>query len=316
VQGTGGYDFYANNTILNRERIGVQGGASTQLDACQFTARGSFMRRQSDLQDLNIGPVNNTEEDVTAGLDVTCAGFGRLIPSASVQQTWATNTAPFRASSDYQTLSASGSLMYQAGNWGDISLIGQYSDTQFQNRFIPLFSTFREDGYTVYSGGVHYEKDLDAVFKIAVSLSETSLNYNGAAQNFSGLTYDARLTYHPGSRIEATAYFGRLTNASNRLDAAYSVDQILQGDLSYRLTARLKAGLGVLNKKQNFGGANLIFATDLTKQSVTSFYGSLGFNVTSRMNLAFIARHDQKHGDLAGYNYASTLLGLTLSQSF
>ena len=89
-----------------------------------------------------------------------------------------------------------------------------------------------------------------------------------------------------------------------------------RADASYRLTARLRAGLGVSNKRQNFAGADLNFATDLTKQSVTSFYGSLGFNITSRMNLDFVARHDQRHADLAGYSYAATQVGLTLSQAF
>jgi hypothetical protein len=316
LQGTGGYDFYASNTILNRERIGVQGGAVTQLDACQFTARGSYMRRQSDLEDLNVIVTKNTEEDIVAGGDAVCNGFGRLVPSLSVQETWSDNSAPVFFASDYQSFSAQGGLAYGAGNWGNISLIGQYVDTLFQNRLIPLPSGFQEDGYKVYSGGVHYEKDLDAALHVALSLSETSLSYGGISQNFSGLTYDASLSYHPDARFQADVSFARHTSPSNYLNAAYSVDQILQGDLSYRLTSRLKAGLGASNKRQNFAGSDLISALDVTKQSVTSFYGSLGFNVTNRMNLAFVARHDQRHADLAGYSYASTQVGLTLSQAF
>ncbi len=316
VQGVGGYDFYANNSILNRERIGVLGGVSAQLSGCQFTPRASYMRRQSDLQDLNVGITKNTEEDVTVGLDAVCNGFGRLVPSASVQQTWANNSAIGRNSSDYKSFSANAGLGYQAGSFGTISLVGQYADTQYQNRFIPLFASFQEDGYKVYSGGVHYEKDLDAAIKIGASLYQTSLSYGGGNQNFSGLTYDATVTYQPDLRFDVTAHFARQTSPSNRLDAAYSIDQILSADAGYRLTSRMRAGLGISNRRQNFEGANLIFATDLTKQTVTSFYGSLGFNVTSRMNLAFIARHDQRHADLAAYSYADTQIGLTLSQAF
>ena len=316
TQGTVGYDFYANNDILNRERIGVLGGASVQMSGCQLTGRGTYMRRQSDLEDLNFGVIANTEEDIIAGADVTCTGFGRLVPSVSVQQTWANNSNNTRLSSDYETFSVSGSLMYQAGSFGDISLIGQYLDTDFQNRLIPVFAGLQNDGYKVYSGGLRYHRELGAYFDVAVSLSETSLDYGVAAQNFSGLTYDATLAYHPDSRLQLTAYFARQTNASNRLGAAYSVDQILQGDASYRLTSRLRAGLGVSNKHQKFAGADLIFATDITKQSVTSFYGSLGFNITSRMNLAFIARNVQRHADLAAYSYADNQVGLTLSQAF
>ncbi|HEY4276534.1 MAG TPA: hypothetical protein VGM68_13685 [Rhizomicrobium sp.] len=316
TQGTVGYDFYANNTILNRERIGVLGGASVQMDGCQLTGRGTYMRRQSDLEDLNFGIIDNTEEDIIAGADVTCTGFGRLVPSVSVDQTWANNSNNTRLSSDYETFAVSGSLMYQAGSFGDISLIGQYLDADFQNRLIPVSGAFQNDGYHLYSGGLRYHRELGAFFDMAVSLSQTSLDYGGVGQNFSGLTYDASLSYHPDSRLQLTAYFARQTNASNRLGAAYSIDQILQGDASYRLSSRLKAGLGISNKHQNFRGEDLIFATDISKQSVTSFYGSLGFNITSRMNLAFVARNVQRHADLAAYSYADNQLGLTLSQAF
>jgi hypothetical protein len=316
VQGLGGYDFYAKNSILNRERIGVQGGVSAQMSGCQLTPRASYMRRQSDLQDLNFSTTKNTEEDVTVGLDVVCNGFGRLIPSASVQQTWANNTSRTRLSSDYQSFSAHAGLGYQAGSFGTISLVGQYADTQFQNRFIPILATFGRDGYKVYSGGLHYEKQLGATLELGASVYQTSLSYDGQGLNFSGITYDSSVTYRPDSRFDIAAHFARQTSPSNYLNAAYSVDQILAADAHYRLTSRLNAGLGVSNTRQNFVGANLNFATDLRKQSVTSFYGSVGFNVTNRMKLAFIARQTQRHADLAVYSYADTQLGLTLSQAF
>lgn len=315
-QGTVGYDFYATNNILNRERIGILAGVSTELSGCQLTPRTSYMRRQSDLQDLNVGVTKNTQEDISVGLDVVCSGFGRLVPSASVQQTWAKNSSNSLFSSDYQSFSANAGLGYQAGSFGTVSLVGQYADTQYDNRFIPLLASLHRDGYKVYSGGLHYEKPVGATLEVGASIYQTSLSYDGLGLNFSGITYDATVTYHPDSRFDATAHFGRQTSPSNFLNAAYSIDQILQADAHYRLTSRLMAGVGVSNKLQSFRGSNLISATDLTKQSVTSFYGTLGFNVTSRMNLAFVARNTQRHADLAAYSYTDNQIGLTLSQAF
>jgi hypothetical protein len=316
TQGTLGYDFYANNDILNRERIGVLAGVSTQLSGCQLTPRTSYMRRQSDLQDLSIGITENTQEDVSVGLDVVCNGFGRLVPSASVQQTWATNSANTLLSSDYESFSANAGLGYQAGSFGTISLVGQYADTQYHNRFVPVVAALQRDGYKVYSAGLHYEKPIGATLEIGASVYQTSLSYDGLGLNFSGITYDGTVTYRPDSRFDVTAHFGRQTSPSNFLNAAYSIDQILSADAHYRLTSRMVAGLGASNRRQNFEGSNLNFATDLTKQSVTSFYGSLGFNVTSRMNLSLIARNTQRHADLAAYSYADNQIGLTLSQAF
>lgn len=316
TQGTLGYDFYANNDILNRERIGVLAGVSAQMSGCQLTPRVSYMRRQSDLQDLNVAITKNTQEDVTVGMDVVCNGFGRLVPSASVQQTWATNSTGALFSTDYQSFSANAGLGYQAGSFGTISLVGQYGDTQYDNRFIPLLPALHRDGYKVYSGGLHYEKPIGGTLEIGASIYETSLSYDGLGLNFSGITYDATATYHPDSRFDVTAHFGRQTSPSNFLNAAYSIDQILSADAHYRLTSRLTAGVGASNKLQKFQGANLISATDLSKQSVTSFYGSLGFNVTSRMNLSLIARNMHRHADLGAYSYTDNQIGLTLSQAF
>jgi hypothetical protein len=286
------------------------------MSGCQLTPRVSYMRRQSDLQDLTVVITKNTAEDISVGMDVVCNGFGRLVPSASVQQTWSNNSSSGLLSSDYQSFSAHAGLGYQAGSFGTISLVGQYADTQYDNRFVPLVASLQRDGYKVYSGGVHYEKPLGATLEIGASVYQTSLSYDGLGSNFSGITYDGTITYRPDSRLDLTAHFGRQTSPSNYLNAAYSIDQILSADAHYRVTSRLLAGLGVSNTKQNFEGSNLIFATDLTKQSVTSFYGSLGFNVTSRMNLAFVARNVQRHADLAAYNYADNQIGLTLSQAF
>ncbi len=316
TQGTLGYDFYANNDILNRERIGVLAGVGAQVSGCQLTPRASYMRRQSDLEDLNVGITKNTQEDITVGLDVVCNGFGRLVPSASVQQTWADNSANNLLSSDYESFSANAGLGYQVGSFGTISLVGQYADTQYHNRFIPVVAALQRDGYKVYSGGLHYEKPIGATLEVGASVYQTSLSYDGLGLNFSGITYDGTVTYRPDSRFDITGHFGRQTSPTNFLNAAYSIDQIMSADAHYRLTSRMVAGIGASNRRQNFQGSNLILATDLTKQSVNSFYGSLGFNVTSRMNLSLIARNTQRHANLAAYSYADNQIGLTLSQAF
>ena len=114
------------------------------------------------------------------------AGSGVWFPLYPCRRPGPTTPRRVRKPLIFKAFPQNGSLGYQAGNLGTFSLIGQYTDTQFQNRFIPLFASFQKDGYTAYTGGVHYEKQLDAAFTIAASLSETSLSYAGNNQNFSG----------------------------------------------------------------------------------------------------------------------------------
>lgn len=317
LMGQAGYDIHQRNSILDRERIDLQAGADTQLNVCDTTVTGSWGRHQSDVMDLSLGVTKNTQQNLSAELSATCNQEGQIVPSASISQTWATNSAFLYNGQDYHSFSANGSVAYKAGSFGAISLIGSYTQTAYPHRLFVVGFGPQSDGYNLYSGGLHYERAFGATIQFGASVSETSLSQNnGLGKGFSGITYDANISYNPTPRLSFTADVNRASTPSYYLNADYSVNQKYSGEVDYRLTSRLKAALGAVQTHNNFAGAALVAGTNILAQTYRSFYGSLAFNATPTFSVSLNAGQDQRHSDVVGYNYSGGHVGLALSKSF
>ncbi|HYZ48131.1 MAG TPA: hypothetical protein VE567_04480, partial [Sphingomonas sp.] len=90
LRGQVGYDFYMNNSRLNRERIGLDGGANLRvIGACTVSPAVSYARHRSNAGDIfSVSPVplvdqTNTEERISFGGSVGCAGAVGLSPTVS-----------------------------------------------------------------------------------------------------------------------------------------------------------------------------------------------------------------------------------------
>jgi hypothetical protein len=317
VTGQAGYDFHQVNTNLNGERIGLQGGADAQLSACDATVSGAWFRNQSNQVDLIVGNAKNINQRLSAELDAVCNQSGDIVPAVSVIQTWTNNSALLYVPSDYHSLAVSGSVLYKAGSFGQVSLIGQYVQTTYPHRIFILGIGAQSDGYNLYAGGVHFERDFGSAIHFGASVSETSLSpSNGVGAGFHGITYDASVAYRPTARLSFSLLTRRETTPSDYLNAAYSVNEVYSGEADYKISSRLTAALGASQTHSNFGGAALLRATDITVQTLRSFYGTLGFNLSPTFSVSLNAGQDQRHSNVLGYNYSGGHVGVAVMKAF
>ncbi len=316
LTGQAGYDIHQRNSILDRERLNLQAGADAQLEGCVATPSGGYSRFQSDLADLSVVTTKNTQTLVTGELDVTCNQSGRLVPSASFTQSWSTDTAQPYKPSDFRSTAGNGSLAYKAGTIGDFSLTGQYTETLYPHRAIIGSSGLQSDGYDNYSVGLHYQRPIGGSLEFAASLAQSWISYRGIGNNFSGITYDASLTYHASPRLNLSVVASRQTLPTNYLNAAYSVAEAYSANASYRLSARLSASIGAALTHSNYSGAALLNGIDLTNQTYHSFNGSLSYTLSPTFTASLTAAQDQRHADVIGYSYSGARFGLSLSKSF
>ena len=314
--GQAGYDIHQRNSILDRERLNLSAGANAQVAGCTATPSAGYSRFQSDLADLSVIATKNTQEIVIGELDVTCGQFGRLVPSGSFTQTWAGNSALPYKPSDYRSTAGNGSLAYNAGSIGEISLIGEYAQTTYPHRAILGTAGLQSDGYDHYSAGIHYQRPIGGSLEFGASLSQTWISYQGIGNNFSGITYDASLTYHASPRLNLSVLASRQTLPSNYLNAAYSVAESYSATAAYKLSTRLSANIGATSTHSNYTGAALLTGVDLTSQTYQSFFGSLAYTLSPSFNVSLIAGEDQRHADVLGYSYSGAHVGLSLSKSF
>ena len=317
LTGQAGYDIHQRNSILDRERIDLQAGADTYLSVCDTTVMGAWGRHQSDLMDLNIGTTKNTQQSLSATLSVVCDRMGRIVPSASITQSWADNSAPLYFGQDYHSFLADVGLGYSYEPIGLISIFGDYSQSSYPHRIFATGGAPVTDGFRTYAGGLRVTRNIGETLQAGASISETSLTTdNGIGQNFSGITYDFNLNYKPDARWTLNADFGRSANPSYYLNANYAVSERYSGSVGYRFTSRLTAKLGASDTHSKFSGAALIPGTNITDQTYWSYYGSVAFNVSPTFSVSLNAGEDQRHADVVGYSYSGAHVGLALSKAF
>jgi hypothetical protein len=317
LSGQAGYDFYQHNTILDRERLNAQSGFEAEVANCQLTLRGSFARAQSSLAGLILTTVQNTQQDLSTGLDGTCNTTGKLVPSVSVTQDWLTNSNFVYLTTDDRSTAVQGNILYNSPQLGEISLLAQYTDTQFPHRLFFNGTGIQEDGYTLYAGGLKLLHHFGSKIDFQVSVSKNSLKEAiSAAPGFNGITYDSSLNYRIGPRLSANLSFSRKTNPSNYLNASYAIVQGYGAEADYQLTSATKFSLGASDTRDAYQGEALVPGVDLTRDDMKSFYSRLGFNISPRLSVNLTASQNQRHTDLIGYSYTSTQFGLLISQAF
>ena len=317
LAGQAGYDIHQRNSILDRERIDLQAGADTYVDVCDTTVIGTWGRHQSDLMDLSVGTVSNTQQTLSAGLTVSCDRMGRLVPTASVSETWLDNSAQQYFSQDYHSFLADVGLGYNYEPIGLVSVYGQYVDATYPHRIFAVTAGPITDGYSLYGGGLRYSRTIQDVILLSAHLGETSLTPNGGlGQGFSGVTYGLNVGYTPGARWDFNLDFDRSANPSFYQNASFAVSERYSGSVGYRFTSRLKATVGAADTHTKFSGLALIPGTNITDQTYWSYYGSLAFNVSPTFSVSLNAGEDQRHANVVAYSYSGGHVGLALSKAF
>ncbi|HXS07759.1 MAG TPA: outer membrane beta-barrel protein [Rhizomicrobium sp.] len=318
LAGQAGYDIHQNNSVLDRERIDLQAGADTYLAVCDTTLTGTWGRHQSDLMDLSVGTLGNTQQTISAGLGVSCDRMGRLVPSAGIKESWADNSATQYFRQDFHNFSANVGLGYNFEPIGLVSVFGEYEKTRYPHRIFAVAGGGPiTDGYTLYTGGLRYSRIFAEQIQVAAQVAETSSSSDGGiGQNFSGVTYGLNLGYTPGARWSFNLDFDRTANPSYYLNASFALAEHYSGSVNYRFTSRLMATLGASDTHTKFTGAALIPGTNITDQTYWSYYGSVAFNVSPTFSVTLNAGEDQRHADVVGYSYSGGHVGLALSKAF
>ena len=247
LAGQAGYDIHQRNSILDRERIDLQAGADTYVSVCDTTLIGTWGRHQSDLMDLSIGTTKNTQQTISAGLDVSCDRMGRIVPSAGVSQILVRQqrAAIFRPglSQFFQPMWALAIIIEPIGL---ISLFGQYA----RSPPIRIACSSRQAGRSptviiFMPAACAISRTIQDEINIAAYLSETSLTPDGGlGQGFSGLTYGLNVGYTPSARWDFDLDFDRTATPSFYQNASFAVSEHYSGSVGYRFTSRLRATSG------------------------------------------------------------------------
>jgi hypothetical protein len=320
LSGNAGYSFYQHNSILNREHIDLAGGIVHSFGNCAVQVHGSYLRQQSDLQDIDVTVVSkNTQTIPIVSLGFSCSQESGFSPYADVSQSWSYNTSQIVELSNYRTLSADAGVAYRQPFLGEIDFFAQYNGTDFPKRQVLIANPLGlvDDSYIVNGGGIRLQHNFGSRLTTSATLRYTKLHPRSPLeQGFSGLTYEADIGYTASSRLQLSASVARSTNPSNQVGTAYSVNENYTVGAQYRVSSRINLGVTGRWADQSYSGNFLPGADVITSQTIKSITGYLSYDFGRNLSLNLNVGHEERSANIDTFNYASTRVGISVSAAF
>jgi Putative beta-barrel porin 2 len=313
LEGTGGYDYYGHDTVLDSARINLTGGAQLRLASCQAAIYDNYAVAQTSLEDITSAAVHNDRTDESLGLNADCSRPIGVTPLLTVTTTWATNSNPVLEVNNVRSTTVRGGVAYLQPALGQISLIAQYETFDFPNRVIAPEPGAPTEAYRVYAGGVKFDHHIGARIETTLQFFYSNVQPNipgGGA--FSGPTYLADVSYHATSRITATLHAQQDVEPSQQLGSTLTREQQYLGKLEYDVNPRLTLSGGGSYDNKAFEGTLLDPALDLTSQQTTDVFGNAELHFARRFVLILDAREENRRANLEAFSYASTRVSVTL----
>lgn len=330
LQGSAGYNFYAHNSILNRENLDIRPGVLGQIGYCQVGVGGDYSRGQSDLNQLALDQttgqpaivqVQNTVQVEQIAANANCGRSFGLAPTASASETWTQNSSLVQSYLNARTFSGSAGLAYRRPTFGSVSLFGAFSKTNYPNRagFPGIGAAGVSTSYQTVSGGVTYARAIGSRLQTNLSVSYTSVQSpGGAARNFSGLTYSGAVDYLLSTRLRLNATASRATVPSVRLNSSYALEDLYSVNASYQLGRRISLNGGASYGHNAYNGLlnpdpRII---DITDEKLYTVTGNVDYQFARHLTLGLNVQHIQRDANLPGFTYPETRAGLTVRATF
>lgn len=323
LSGFVGYDFYARNERLNRERISLDSTLGLRFGRCDGTVQARYARRLSDLGDLGVVAVpvptsrtlRNTEDIKTIGATIGCSGVVGLRPTATVEQQWADNSADFLKRSDFDSTTVSAGIGYVRPSFGTVTLFGRYQKTRFPNRVVAAGAGV--DGFNTKSAGVSYDRSIGARLRGSLEVAYTQVNPDRPGlETDDGITWRVGLTAQPSTRVQLTANTSRAIEPTNRTDANYVINKSFDLGASYALSERVTLSAGAAQQRRRFVGATNILGVALVNDRLWTYSTGLSFQQSERLQFGLNGAYVDRNANGNIFDYSTARIGASVSLTF
>lgn len=314
LKGAVGYDFYSRNSTLDGGTVDVQGGFAGRLRNCKATIAGEFNDQRTSLQDLNVALVRNIVETESIRLDGGCGGEIGFGPTLSVVQQWAGNSAPSLLASNFDTTTVTAGIAYRRPAFGELSLIGVYTETDFPNRGLAVGPGTIQDGYRNYSAGVRYDRKLGARIEGTITITYSTLDPNDSAvAGRSGLDYRADISFRVSSRLQTHFILAEGVIPTIVSNSTYTVEGSYSADATYAIGPKLSLKLMANEQQDHYEGAGILPGVDIQRENSGTFSGSLNYQLNRRIAIQLLGSHQVRNADVPIYSFTDDRLGLSIS---
>ncbi len=315
-----GRDFYARNTIRDKNRVNVGGGLAWRLgQRCNGRIQGSWRKRGTQFASF-AEVISSTQESTGFFTSATCQTAGRLVGSASYSRANTKNrtdesevNAPDRSFADVESENVSASLAY-ALTRGQVGVSGNWGNYEFPNQFLPSGETngSKIQGYNLF-GNYRIGTSLQANASIGYSKVEPK---SPLTQDFSGNVWSIGLNYS-GPRLGASIGTGRSVNGSGGGNSNFSIGKYYNMNVSYRANDRLSASAGYARSNNDYRGTIGIPGTRPINSAIMDRY-FIGTDYRLNRLLSFGAdlNHQKRSSKPDVFSYDATSVIFSIRANF
>ena len=320
LRGQLGYSFYAKNSELDRERIGLRAKGDVPLGPCRVGPEVGLQRRQTDLRDIAFLPgvgadlVTNTETIQTYGVAIACGRDPGLRPFVGIEYEDADNSAALRERSEYESVTYRAGLRYSSAALGEVSLFGSRRDTDLS---VAAFGAGGEPKTKFDEIGVEIKRDIGSRVQATASLSYSRLDSdNVLIDEFKGLVWDVSLTALIGANLRVTAGTGREVGSSLASDAGFVVSTPHRVRLEYAFSDRARFDLAgsIIDRRFGFGSNTSPLA--ITNETQRRIDGGLTYNLGRRFNVRLFGGYEERNANGTLFDYGASFAGASIGLRF
>jgi hypothetical protein len=312
-----GYDFHAVNSRFNRERLSGRLGLASRFGRCQTSLEAEFSRGQTQLEDIDIGPLVNVQTTKALLFDGRCPREVGFVPSLTLDARSLDNNQPLRASAESRTRSAEAGLSYVQPSLGEVGLFARVSRSEFPNRFVSAGGgNLVPDEFEVRSFGARFSRNVGTLLRGSVRAAVSDINRETGPDPRRGVTYRADLTLRPLARLNGRLSAEKKVEPSTRIGINYSIDEVYRAEMIYALAPRVTLTAGAGRRDREFAPVEGVQLELIRKEQTASLFGSARVQVNARMFILLDAQHEKRKTDLPLFDYSGTRIGLSTRIAF
>jgi hypothetical protein len=338
--GTVGRDYFVNNQRLDRNRYEIGGGATLAAgSACTAEIDGSLRSRQilfSELGEL----VPNAQENLSYGASANCRTATGIGFGGGVRRTQLRNSNPTRELFDLNGTAYNLQLSYGGGNLGTFSVSGGLNDVSYIGRQV-LTTDGRniDDGVKIRSGRVGYQRDFGTRLGLVVGLSYFESEPEPTTiltpvvigtppviglvpfdrTTFSGLGYDAALTYSPSTRMAVVFAANRNVSASANVGALAQVQTSFLIDVDYTLASGIRLGTGGSYNRRDYDNSFTALpdsGRQRQQDKISRIYASVGYATSRLLSLGLEVSYQDRRSLPVEFSFDSFAARLNMTLKF
>lgn len=309
--------FYAQNSNLNSNRLGLSGGADLSLGrACAANLAGAWSRRDTQLGTFEE-VVASRQSRSSLGASASCSTVTGISGSLGYNNSWSRNTSDDptvdRSFADVNSKSLTGSVGYRVGQRGQVGVSANWAENIYPNQIVDgvensneikafsLFASYRI-GNTLRANG-------------SIGRTEVTSGIPGS-QGFSGSTWNLGVGYS-GPRIGANVGMGQGVNGGAGGSSNYSITRFLSASATYRVNDRMGVAAGYSYGQSDFRGIDEIPETEAFRATTDHrlFIGA-DYRLNRFLRLGFDLNHQTRSSDPAEFSYKVNSASLSIGARF